>query len=98
MIEQLQKEVKIQALSNAKKLLVDEMKVKESLVYDKLSGKIVGFVDLGHITNELIESELQNQSSKSNHRPIADHILLFLWCVEYSLDSIFHWHTSQRET
>ncbi len=46
-IEQLQKEVKIQALSDAKKdvsLLVDEMKVKESLVYDKLSGKIVGFV------------------------------------------------------
>ncbi len=34
-------------------LLLDEMHIREELVYDKHSGKLVGFVDLGDMNNHL---------------------------------------------
>lgn len=82
-LEQLRKEVKIEKLSEAKKhvsLLVDEMSVEESLVYDKFSGKLVGFIDLGSITNDvIIEKELAGKCNSTKcHRPIADHILVLM--------------------
>ena len=44
--EQLQKEAKLKDLPEIKRycsLVLDEMKIKENLVYDKFSGEIVGF-------------------------------------------------------
>ena len=78
-MEQLRKEAKIDTLSEHVSVLVDEMSVKESLVYDKFSGKIVGFIDLGSITNELIDMELENQCKNTKSgRPIANHLLVLM--------------------
>ena len=38
-------------------LLLDEMHVKEYLVFDKHSGQLIGFVNLGEINNHLLELE-----------------------------------------
>ena len=38
-------------------IVLDEMKVKENLVYDKYSFRIIGFVDLGTINNDLADIE-----------------------------------------
>ena len=49
-------------------LLLDEMHIKEGLVYDKHSGKLIGFVDLGDINNHLLQLEkslMQGQSLQS---------------------------------
>ena len=55
-------------------LLFDEMKVRESLVYDKHSAQVIGFVHLGDVDNQL--SEFAQDSSK--HPPIATHILCLM--------------------
>ena len=34
----------------------DEVKIKEDLVYDKHSGEVVGFVNVGDVNNQLKES------------------------------------------
>lgn len=38
-------------------LLLNEMKTKESLVYDKKESKIVGFVNLGEVNDQLAKCE-----------------------------------------
>ena len=38
-------------------ILIDEMTIKEDLVYDKHSGRLVGFVNLGEINNHLLQIE-----------------------------------------
>lgn len=38
-------------------LLLDEIHIKENLVFDKHNGKMVGFVDLGNINNHLLAFE-----------------------------------------
>ena len=42
-------------------ILVDEMYVKEGLIFDKHTGALTGFVDLGNITTHLIDYERQCQ-------------------------------------
>ena len=56
-------------------LLLDEMKVKESLVYDKNSCQVVGFVQLDDINYQM--SMLENQSS-NNLPPVASHLLTMM--------------------
>ena len=54
--EQLQKEVSIEFLPPSKRyvaLLIDEMKVKEDLVYDKHTGQVVGFVSVSDVHGDL---------------------------------------------
>lgn len=34
-------------------VLLDEMYIREDLVYNKHSGKIIGFVDLGEVNNHV---------------------------------------------
>lgn len=51
-------------------ILIDEMKVQEDLVWDKHTGDLIGYVDLGD--KELNCATLQNTES------IASHILVFL--------------------
>jgi len=38
-------------------LVVDEMHIKHDLVYDKHSGALIGFVDLGNTNNQILEFE-----------------------------------------
>ena len=53
-------------------ILLDEMKIKEGLVYNKFSGEVIGFTDLGTINDEFASLE-QNEASPSCQ--IATHIL-----------------------
>lgn len=53
----MDKEANIIALSANRKfcgIIIDEMKVKENLVYDKFTGEVVGFVSLDDINDELL--------------------------------------------
>lgn len=52
-------------------LTLDEMKLKEDLIYDKFEGDIIGFV--GNINDQLLEFERQcNQDSDRDvHPPVA---------------------------
>lgn len=52
------------------------MKIKESLVYDKNGVKIIGFVDLGTLTNQLLEFE--QSYNQSTHIPVATHMLVLM--------------------
>ena len=51
-------------------LLMDEMKIQENLVWDKHTGDLIGFVDLGDV-------EL-NYATLQKHDEIASHVLVFL--------------------
>ena len=76
----LVEEMKLSTLSAPKKhvsILMDEIKVQQNLVYNKHTGKIVGFVDLGQINNDLIEVELKKES-ESARPPVADSVLAIM--------------------
>ena len=51
-------------------IIFDEMKIQEDLVWDKYTGELIGFVDLG-------DKEI-NISTLKNVRELATHILVFL--------------------
>ena len=56
----LKREAKVEELPGWKKyvvVMIDEMKIKESLVYDKHSAHIIGFVDIGDVGNQLNQLE-----------------------------------------
>ena len=55
-------------------LLMDEMKVKESLDYNKQSLETVGFTDIGEINNQLAELERVCNDTDKIHKPIENHI------------------------
>lgn len=71
--EMLQNEAQIHTAERKKyvALLFDEMKVKESLVYDKYSAEVIGFVDLDTIDDQL--DELAKHPNKQQMPPIATH-------------------------
>lgn len=75
----LVREARLSELPEWKKhivLLLDEMKIKESLVYDKHESNIVGFVNLGEVNDQLarFEREASNNSEQSCGE-VATHIL-----------------------
>ena len=77
--QQLQKEAAIDSLPQSKRyvaLLIDEMKIKEDLVYDKHTGQIVGFVSVGDVGEILSEMERKCTESKPK-LPVSTHILVF---------------------
>lgn len=51
-------------------LLLDEMHIKESLVYNKHSGKMVGFVDLGKVNNHLLAFEQSLSGDPKSRVPV----------------------------
>ena len=53
-------------------LLLDEMKIQEDLVWDKNTGELIGYVDLG-------DPELTNTTMK-NAGTVTSHVLVFLIC------------------
>ena len=52
-------------------LTLDEMHVKEGLFFDKHTGALVGYSDLGEINNILSDYEKQLSASHSTQRPMA---------------------------
>lgn len=58
--QQLQKEAAIESFQESRRyvaILIDEMKIKQDLVYDKHTGQIIGFTSLGNINDMLSEME-----------------------------------------
>lgn len=49
------------------------MKIKEGLVYNKYSGSIIGFTDLGDVNNELMRLQQDDE-----HPPVASHVLVLM--------------------
>lgn len=78
--QQLQKESDIESLPESKRyvaLLIDEMKIKEDLVYDKHTGQMIGIVSLGDINDMLLEME-KNLDEKISHQPVARQVLVLM--------------------
>ena len=59
-------------------ILIDEMHVKEGLVYNKHSGKMIGFVDLGEVNNQLIAFEQSLESSSKAPVPVLANSMLVM--------------------
>lgn len=61
-------------------ILIDEMYVKEGLVFDKSTGAITGYVDLDDFNNHLIEYEksISQVTNKKVRRPLAKTLLVFM--------------------
>ena len=60
-------------------LLLDEMKIKQSLVYDKNESKIVGFVSLGEVNDQLANFEREaSNATEPSCGEVATHILTLM--------------------
>ena len=59
-------------------ILGDEMHIKEDLVYDKFSGELVGFVNLGDINEHLSQLEMHLKDNSSNSPALATSVLVFM--------------------
>lgn len=76
--EQLKKESVIDSLPESRRyvvLIVDEMKIKEDLVYDKYAGHLIGFTSLGEVNDQLMKLE---QVRASEPPPISKSILVLM--------------------
>ena len=58
-------------------ILIDEMTIKEDLVYDKHSGRLVGFVNLGEINNHLLQFE-QSLNDEEAEPVLAKSMIAFM--------------------
>ena len=58
-------------------ILIDEVYLKEGLVYNKSTGSLVGFADLGGIVKQLSDYE-DRLSTNSNVRPLAKTMMVFM--------------------
>ena len=80
--EDLKREANIHELPDWKHVvvLIDETKIKENLVYDKHETKIIRFVDIGDVGNQLSPLECCSYRSESaTSRPsIATHMLVLM--------------------
>lgn len=54
------------------------MHIKENLVYEKHSGSLIGFVDLGDINNHLISSERAVDHASLDDLPLAKLMMTFM--------------------
>ena len=59
-------------------ILIDEMHLKEGLVYDKGSGYLVGFCDLGDVVQQLHDFEEKLSSDTPVRRPLAKTMMVFM--------------------
>ena len=55
-------------------ILLDEMKIKEDIVYDKTTGNMIGFCHLGSITDDLMRCE----RGEGSHPPVAKYVLAIM--------------------
>ena len=73
---QLAEEANLASLPESRKyvaILIDEMKIKEGLVYNKVSEEIVGFINQGDINDDLLKLE-----QRGEHPPIAKYVLVLM--------------------
>ena len=78
--EQLKKEAVIESLPESQRfvaLLIDEMKIKEDLVYDKYSGHVLGFISLGDLSDTVTRLE-QGCDAEVLHPTLAKYILVLM--------------------
>lgn len=59
-------------------LLMDEMYVKKDLVYDKHTGALTGFVNLGETNEHLLQLERQLRSGTETSEPLAKTMLVLM--------------------
>ena len=79
--KQLSEAAKVHTCQDFKKyivLVMDEMHIKEDLVYDKHSGELIGFVNLGEINSYLLQFEQQLEGRTSEHEPLANSMVVFM--------------------
>ena len=69
-------------------LLLDEMYIKEGLVYDKYTGELIGFTDLGDINSHLLSLEQSLVDSKL--QPLATTIMTFMVSFFLICSSLMH--------
>ena len=58
--------------------MFDEVKVKESIVYDTHSCQILGFVDVGDINNQLLQFERSLEDTNDLKEMVAKQMLVFM--------------------
>ena len=59
-------------------LVLDEMYVKEGLYFNKHTGELIGYSDLGGVNNLLADYEQQLTTSNKSPRPLAKCMLMFM--------------------
>lgn len=65
-----------QNISKYVSIMIDEMYIKEGLVFDKKTGSLIGFADLGDINN--LFSEYEDSAANSKPKPLAKVMLTFM--------------------
>ena len=79
---QLIKEAKITTLKDFEKFMIvafDEVKIREDLVYDKHTGQVVGFVNLGNFNHQLHTlTEACESCTTFKADTVATHMLVFM--------------------
>ena len=59
-------------------ILIDEMYIREDLVYDKHSGKLIGFTSLGSVSDRLISSERDAEGDHNDQHRLAKTMMIFM--------------------
>ena len=59
-------------------LLMDEMHIKEGLVFDKHSGELIGFTNLGDVNNHITSLERASGTSTQALQPLAKSMLVLM--------------------
>ena len=59
-------------------MLIDEMYVKEDLVYDKHTGGLIGFVNVGDINSHLLAFEQSLSSTSTTQQDLATTMMMFM--------------------
>ena len=97
--EQLIKEAKVTKLQEYEKFVVvafDEVKIREDLVYDKHTGQVIGFVDLGDFNNQL-HTFTESCESYTTFKPDTVATRLFSWLEGYSPTLSTHMPSSLQQ-
>ena len=75
---ELVKQQQPKSLSNYVTVLLDQIYIKKGLVYNKWSGALIGYIDLGEVTNLLDDAEGQATQDESHLHPLAKCMLVFM--------------------
>ena len=59
-------------------VVLDEMYIKEGLVFDKGTGSLISYQDLGDVNNIIHDAESCLKTPDNSHRPLAKVILVFM--------------------
>lgn len=59
-------------------LLLDEMHIRQDLVFDKHSGEMIGFCNLGEVNNQLLDFEQSLSGSEPSSPALAKTMMVFM--------------------